>query len=157
MKKAFILLVFTLAFPIFAQDVETENLPRRNSFQQPRDVRRQTIAEVKESKAIEEAVRDLSEEEKMYRSGRNKYRAGIIVFSVGCLYSTIPLFMMMGGGHDDYVAAMIIGVFAWPVGAGAISTGIPLTISGARKMSKYKDFKPTIAISPTAVKFAVEF
>ena len=129
MKKFLILFVFALAFPIFSQDVEI----------------------------AESAIKDLLYNEKKYLDGKRRLRNGIIFTSTGVASTGVGVSMLVLGlssGVDGNGTVAVTGLVLMYAGAPLFYVGVPNIIIGAVRKHKYK---PQVAISPNAVKLAVEF
>jgi len=103
------------------------------------------------------SVKTWYENEDKYYSARNKLKLGVIM---GGVSSSIFLGSMITSFADrssdvrsDIVVITLFTIWCSP----PFVVSIPFTIVGAVRMHKYKKYKPTVSVSPSEVKFSINF
>ena len=158
MKRIYLILaIFIAASASFSQYIEkTDNANFQTRYIEKTEgsnFRLQYSADDAEGSS----VKTWYENEDKYYSARNKLKLGVIM---GGVSSSIFLGSMITSFADrssdvrsDIVVITLFTIWCSP----PFVVSIPFTIVGAVRMHKYKKYKPTVSVSPSEVKFSINF
>ena len=158
MKKYIFLFVLVFSLPIFSQNAETSDSTMINLWNSLSEEERSIVYQAFFDSQLQEANSPVVFDEAAYLRGKKRLRIGVILTSAGIGTAFLP-FAVWATSDDPHACGqfaefLISGMFFWPVSAGLLGSGIPITIRGARLT---RANKPQFVLMPNGINFSMEF